>query len=89
MTNLNTATDEQIEQLRRHAVNDTTRPIAAEGILLTHEQADDLGEEVLGWMYGRLLLNIQATDRGVECAPPKSYTGEESRRLGIESHEEP
>jgi hypothetical protein len=89
MTNLNTATDEQIEQLRRHAVNDLTRLVAAEGILLTHDQADDLGEEVLGWMRGRLGVNLKSTDRGIECTPPPHYTGEDSRRLGIESHEEP
>jgi hypothetical protein len=82
------ATEAQIEQLRARAVNDVTREIMASGIRLTHEQADELGAEVLGWMKGRLGLNVKATDRGVECTPPKHYSGEESRRAGVETHEE-
>jgi hypothetical protein len=87
MTTTN-ATEAQIEQLRARAVNDVTREIMASGIRLTHEQADELGAEVLGWMGGRLGLNVKATDRGVECTPPKHYSGEESRRAGVEIHEE-
>ncbi len=90
MTNqaLTTATEAQIEQLRRHAVNDVTREIMAHGVKLTWEQADALGDETIDWMGGRLGLNKRTTDAGITFAPPKSYTGEESRRLGIETHEE-
>jgi hypothetical protein len=75
MTTTNTATNEQIEQLRLHAVNDVTREIMAHGVLLTHDQADDLGEEVLAWIGGRLGLNVKSTDLGVECTPPVHYVG--------------
>ena len=68
MTQTN-ATEAQIEQLRKHAVNDVTREIMRDGVLLSHDQADELGEEVLGWMGGRLGLSVKATDRGVECSP--------------------
>lgn len=66
---MTTATDTQIEQLRRHAVNDVTREIMTNGIMLTHDQADDLGEEVVDWMRTRLDLRIRSTDRGLECSP--------------------
>lgn len=56
------ATETQIAQLRLHAVNDVTRAIMADGVHLTHEQADDLGEEALAWIGGRLGLNV----RGLE-----------------------
>lgn len=59
------ATDAQIEQLRRRAVNDTTREIAVRGIRLTHEQADDLGEEVLDWMVSRLELGRVSDEDGI------------------------
>lgn len=72
------ATDEQITQLRAHAVNDITRKIMADGVSLTHEQADDLGAETLGWIGGRLGLNVKATDTGVECTPPVHYVGRDA-----------
>jgi hypothetical protein len=83
-----TATADQIAQLRRHAVNAVTREIMAHGIELTWEQADGLGDETIAWMGGVLGLNKRTTDKGITFAPPKSYTGAESRRLGIETHEE-
>lgn len=63
------AREEQLDALRRQAVNDVTREIMHEGVLLTHEEADDLGEEVLDWMEYRLGLNVTETDAGVECRP--------------------
>ena len=69
------ATEAQIKQLRAHAVNAITNEIAANGITLTHAQADDLGEEVMNWMQGRLMLDVVETDRGTICTPPKHYTG--------------
>lgn len=67
MTNPTIATATQIEQLRLRAVNDVTREIAAQGIRLTHDQADDLGAEVVDWMRTRLGLSIETTDRGVDA----------------------
>lgn len=68
-----TATRDQITQLRRHAVNDVTRGIMARGVRLTWKQADDLGDEVLGWMKERLGLAMQTTDAGVTFAPSGRY----------------
>lgn len=84
----NTATETQLTALRAHAVNDVTRQIMADGIVLSHEQADELGEETLGWIGARLGLNVTETDTNVLCTPPRSYTGEESRRAGVETSEE-
>lgn len=70
-----TATESQLSAIRARAVNDTTREIMATGILLSHKQADQLGEEALAWIGGRLGLNVRETDRGVECTPPVHYVG--------------
>lgn len=76
MTNTNTTTKlhnvakDRLEELRRRAVNDITREISATGCLLTHEQADELGEETLAWMRHRLGLETTETDLGVECRLP-------------------
>lgn len=78
------ATVEQIQQLRLHAVNDVTRPIMADGILLTYDQVGDLGDETIGWMVGRLGLNLTRTTDGLECSPPKHYGSAEDRDAGIE-----
>lgn len=80
------ATDAQVEQLRARAVNDVTREMMAHGVTLTWEQADSLGTETIDWMCGRLLLNT--TDVGITFTPPKHYSGEQSMRAGIETHEE-
>jgi len=61
--------EEQLDQLRLHAVNDVTRRIATEGCTLTHDEADELGEETLAWMRTRLGLRVKVTDAGVECRP--------------------
>jgi hypothetical protein len=89
MTNTYTAaTSQQLDTIRARAVNDEARAMMARGVTLTHEQADDLGEEALGWIGGRLGLNVRETDRGVECTPPAHYSGEEARRAGIEVSDE-
>lgn len=67
------ATEEQIRTIRARAINDTARDMMAHGVTLTHEQADDLGGEALGWMGGRLGLHVQETDTGVSCTPPVHY----------------
>lgn len=61
--------NDAIEQLRLMAVNDVTRAIAVEGIELTYDEADDLGEVVLDWMHNRLGLTISETDEGVVATP--------------------
>lgn len=76
MTMTTNATDAQIEQLRLRAVNDVTREIMAHGIMLSHDQADDLGEDTMAWISGRLELHVQSTSDGVLCIPPKHYSME-------------
>ena len=66
---MTTATETQIAALAARRVDATTREIAETGITLTHEQADDLGAEVLDWMRSRLDMVVTETDRGTECAP--------------------
>jgi hypothetical protein len=67
-----TATQDQITQLRRHAVNTVTREIMANGIKLTWEQADDLGDEVIDWMGKRLGLKSRTTDAGIIFSPTRT-----------------
>ena len=63
------ATEAQIKQLRAHAVNTTTREIMAQGVKLTWAQADDLGDETIDWMSGRLGLNKRTTNEGITFTP--------------------
>ena|SRR3982750_1129576 len=72
------ATEPQIVQLRRHAVNDVTREIMARGIKLTWDQAEALGDETIGWMSGRLGLNRLTSDMGVIFTPPEHYASTEA-----------
>jgi len=79
-----TATDDQLAQLRRHAVNTVTREIMANGIKLTWEQADDLGDEVIDWMGTRLGLKSRTTDAGIVFSPTRTsgYHGDERALYG-------
>lgn len=63
------ATDNQITQLRRHAVNSVTGEIMAHGTKLTWDQANDLGDEVINWMRTRLGLKSTTSDRGITFKP--------------------
>ena len=66
------ATDDQITQLRRHAVNNVTREIMANGLKLTWAQAHALGDEVIDWMRTRLDLKSSTTDHGITFKPDPS-----------------
>lgn len=68
MTKTN-ATESQLTAIRSRAVNDDTRAIQTTGVLLTYDQADELGDEAMEWLGTRLHLRVRATDRGVECTP--------------------
>lgn len=57
----------QLARLSAHAVDSVTRAIMADGIDLSHAEADELGEETLDWMRARLGLTITETDAGVEA----------------------
>jgi hypothetical protein len=82
------ATEDQLVQIRRRAVNDTTREIMAHGLVLTWDQAKALGDETLDWVRGRLGLNSKTTDAGIVFTPPKHYSSEEARRAGNEISDE-
>lgn len=62
-------TNEIVEQLRRKAVNDTTRAVARAGLRLTNDQVDDLGEEVLDWVEKRLEVRVEVDYDGVLLRP--------------------
>lgn len=80
MPSITTATEDQITQLRRHAVNDVTREIMRDGIKLTWEQAHELGDEVIDWMRSRLGLGSRTTDDGITFTPsPESLYGGHGR----------
>lgn len=66
------ATDDQIAQLRRHAVNSVTREIMTNGLKLTWAQAYALGDEVINWMRTRLGLKSTTSDRGITLRPDPS-----------------
>lgn len=68
-------TDAQLDAIRARAVNDATREIMQDGVLLTHAEADDLGDEAIDWIGGRLGLNVTDTEDGVECRPPAHHVG--------------
>lgn len=59
----------QLEEIRHHAVNDVTREIMSNGIKLTWDEADDLGDETLDWMRTRLGLKSSTTDSGITFKP--------------------
>lgn len=80
LTNLTTATDDQIEQLRLRAVNETTRGIARTGIRLTWDQADDLGDMISDWMRKRLDLRMTTDHSGVTFCPREGYLSETDLR---------
>lgn len=71
----NTATMSQISTIRRRAYDATAREMSAEGVHLTHEQADDLGDEGMDWVRRVLGLNVRTTDQGAICTPPVHYVG--------------
>lgn len=63
------ASREEMQTIRSRAYNDTARAMQAEGVELTHRQADDLGDEGLDWLRDRLGLTVTADDSGVTAEP--------------------
>ena len=58
-------TDMHLDTIRRARYNATAREIAAHGISLSHEQADEIGDVGCDWLRTRLGLTIETTARGV------------------------
>jgi hypothetical protein len=63
-----TATADQIATIRARRVDATAREMMTSGVTLSHEQADDLGDEAIDWLRTRLGLRIETTDTAVVCA---------------------
>ena len=62
-----TATAAQIATIRARRVDAIARDMMSTGVTLTHEQADELGDEAMGWLSSRLGLTVRETDSGVEA----------------------
>ena len=60
---------EQLRAIRLRAVNEVTRAIARDGIRLSHDEADEMGEQAIDWLRSRLGMRIETTTEGVECRP--------------------
>ena len=61
------ATETQIATIRARRVDNVARDMMANGVMLTHDQAYDLGDEAMGWLSSRLGLRINAAESGVMC----------------------
>lgn len=75
-----------LSSIRAMRVDDAARDLAMRGAILTHEQADDIGEERLGWVRDRLGLNVSETTDGTELTPPVHFVGvdEDGARITAE-----
>lgn len=63
------ATREEIDTIRARRVDDVARNIMRTGIMLTHRDADALGDDGLDWIRQRLGLSVTETERGTVCQP--------------------
>lgn len=68
------ATEIQVATIRAQAYNATAREMASTGITLSHEQADELGDEGMGWLRERLGLHIVTDDAAVRGIPSTPYS---------------
>jgi hypothetical protein len=64
-----TATETHLATIRARRIDDTARAMMTEGLTLTYEQADELGDEATDWIEQRLGLSVAETDLRVECSP--------------------
>lgn len=63
------ATAPEFHSIRAMRVDADARSFAASGGLLTHHQAQDLGDEHYDWIAARLGLAVEATPEGIACTP--------------------
>ena len=61
-----TATATEIAAIASRAVNSITRDLV--GVCLSHEQADEMGDEAIDWLRRRLGYTVRETAAGVEIA---------------------
>ena len=74
----------QIRALRLRAVNGVTRAIARDGLSLSHQEADSLGEEVLAWARQRLGVRVETDSDGVRLVPETPPAMDPDRRAAVE-----
>lgn len=63
------ATPAQLSTIRDRRVDDEARDMMATGVTLSHDQADELGDEACDWIASRLGLHVATDDRGVRYTP--------------------
>ncbi len=57
----------QLKTIAARRIDNTARAMMRNGVTLTHEQSDTLGEEGMAWIRTRLGLVVRTTDTGVVC----------------------
>jgi hypothetical protein len=66
------ATKEFVESVKIQAVTFAARDAERNGVFLTWDQVDEVGDEGTAWIEGRLSLLAQdSTDRGIQYVPQK------------------
>jgi hypothetical protein len=61
------ATKKQLDTIQARRFDDVARSMMDTGVVLTFDQADELGDEALDWLEKRLGLRVATTDSGVEA----------------------
>lgn len=74
----------EVAALRLRAVNDATRTVARDGLSLSHQEADSLGEEVLAWARQRLGVRVETDSDGVRLVPETPPAMDPDRRAAVE-----
>jgi hypothetical protein len=69
------ATAQQFDAIRARAFNDVARGMMKEGVVLSHSQANELGEEALRWVRERLQLQPYVDHLGLRFSPALERTG--------------
>lgn len=54
-----------LQTIRRQAFDDGARFIVEHGIMLTHDEADEIGDVGFDWLKNRLGLTVTTDDEGV------------------------
>jgi hypothetical protein len=69
MKNANASHAAIILAILARRIDDATRQAAERGVRLSHEEAEEIGEDGLGWCRTRLGLIATTDDAGVMLAP--------------------
>lgn len=58
-----------IDTIKRRAYDDGARHMQVHGVVLTHDEADALGEEAMDWLRHRLSLAMETDAEMVRFSP--------------------